>query len=139
FAITVKLEAHTISDAVRILTEAANSRFEFDALDIPPGDTLAPAPKLLRKTGGSPVGVTGSLPVTAASKSSIVSGKLPETQTGEPPLLQPEHEPGVLARLAGPLSALKILSREILARWPGQILTEEDAEMVWAGLREFRW
>jgi glycolate oxidase FAD binding subunit len=82
-ALTLRLAAGTLEAAVRLLTEASNSRFEFDALDVPP------------------------------------------------------DEPSVLARLAGPASALEAISREVLARWPGEILG--DTETVWAGLREFRW
>jgi len=64
-----------------VLTEAANARFEFDALDIAPGETE------------------------------------------------------VLGRLCGPEVALKALSREVLARWPGEIVSDDP----WAALREFRW
>jgi glycolate oxidase FAD binding subunit len=64
-----------------ILTEAANSRFEFDALDIAPGET------------------------------------------------------DLLARLCGPEAALEALCREIFARWPGEIVSEDP----WPALREFRW
>ena len=83
--LTLRLAAGTLNDAVKILTEAANSRFEFDALDVPP------------------------------------------------------DEPGVLARLAGPAAALEVLTREIFARWPGEVLSESVAESLWSGLREFRW
>jgi hypothetical protein len=31
------------------------------------------------------------------------------------------------------------LSREILARWPGEALSESDANTVWSDLLEFRW
>ncbi|EDY21704.1 FAD linked oxidase domain protein [Chthoniobacter flavus Ellin428] len=65
----------------QILSETANSRFEFDALDIAPGET------------------------------------------------------DMLARLCGPEAALKTLSREIFARWPGEIVSEDP----WTALREFRW
>jgi len=82
-ALTLRLAAGTLEAAVRLLTEAANSRFEFDALDVP-------------SDGQS-----------------------------------------VLARVAGPASALEAISREVLARWPGEILG--DAETVWADLCEFRW
>ena len=83
--LTLRLEAATLDAAVQILTDAANSRFEFDALDVPPGGS------------------------------------------------------SVLARLAGPASALDALAREVFARWPGEILSEDDAETAWADLREFRW
>lgn len=84
-ALTLRLSAETLEAAVRILTEAAGSRFEFDALDVAP------------------------------------------------------DEPGVLARLAGPAAALKSLSGEVFARWPGAALSEDDAAKTWSGLREFRW
>lgn len=70
-----------LSGGPEVLTEAANSRFEFDALDVAPGES------------------------------------------------------GVLARLCGPAPALAAMSREIFARWPGEILSEDP----WCILREFRW
>lgn len=45
----------------------------------------------------------------------------------------------VCLRLAGPASALETLSREVLARWPGQALSPAEADAAWAELREFRW
>jgi glycolate oxidase FAD binding subunit len=45
----------------------------------------------------------------------------------------------VCIRLGGPASALTELSREILARWPGEILSDADADTVWTDLREFLW
>jgi glycolate oxidase FAD binding subunit len=45
----------------------------------------------------------------------------------------------VAFRLAGPTQALPELAREILARWPGRTLPEEDAETFWDRLREFHW
>jgi hypothetical protein len=45
----------------------------------------------------------------------------------------------VCLRLAGPASALETISREVLARWPGQTLSAAEAEAVWSELREFRW
>jgi glycolate oxidase FAD binding subunit len=82
---TLRLDAPTLDDAVLILTAAASMRFEFDALDLPPGET------------------------------------------------------GVLARLAAPAAALDALTGEVLARWPGAILSDDDAQRTWAELREFRW
>jgi glycolate oxidase FAD binding subunit len=84
-ALTLRLKAETLDAAGKVLTEAAGSRFEFDALDVAP------------------------------------------------------EGPGVLARLAGPASALALLAREVLARWPGEAFAEDVAEDVWSGLREFRW
>jgi glycolate oxidase FAD binding subunit len=84
-ALTLRLAAGTVEVAAKVLTEAASSRFEFDALDVAP------------------------------------------------------DEPGVLARLAGPARALTTLAREVLARWPGEVLSEEAAHAIWGGLREFRW
>jgi glycolate oxidase FAD binding subunit len=71
--------------AVRMLTEAANTRWELDALDLMPG------------------------------------GKT------------------LCLRLAGPAQALKEISREIFARWPGEVLSIEAAEAIWSELREFKW
>ena len=36
---TLRLEAATLDDAVRVFIEAASTRFEFEALDLPPGET----------------------------------------------------------------------------------------------------
>ena len=68
-----------------MLTDAANSRWELDALDL-----------------------------------------LPDGKT-------------VCLRLAGPASALEAISREVLARWPGQTLSAAEADAAWSELREFRW
>ena len=84
-ALTLKLAAKTAEAAAQILTQAANSRWQPDALDILPG--------------------------------------------GE----------AVCLRLAGPATALKEMSREILARWPGDVLSSHEAETIWTELREFRW
>jgi glycolate oxidase FAD binding subunit len=45
----------------------------------------------------------------------------------------------VCLRLAGPVEALETISREILARWKGEALSENEAEKIWSDLREFRW
>jgi glycolate oxidase FAD binding subunit len=42
-------------------------------------------------------------------------------------------------RLAGPPQALDALSREILSRSKGEVLSEDEAETIWIDLREFRW
>jgi hypothetical protein len=41
--------------------------------------------------------------------------------------------------LAGPPEALGEISREILTRWPGEALTQQEAEAVWDHLKEFSW
>jgi glycolate oxidase FAD binding subunit len=46
---------------------------------------------------------------------------------------------GVCVRLAGPETALREISREILARWPGEILGAADAASLWSALGEFTW
>jgi glycolate oxidase FAD binding subunit len=46
---------------------------------------------------------------------------------------------GVCARLAGPEPALEALAAEILACFPGEILSPEQANALWAELREFGW
>ncbi len=83
--LTLKLPAAGPEAAARLLTNAANSRWECDALDL-----------------------------------------LPDGKT-------------VCLRLAGPAPAIEAVSREILARWPGQVLPSAEADAFWAGLREFRW
>ena len=76
--LTLKLTTSGAEAAAKVLTDAANSRWEPDALDL-----------------------------------------LPDGKT-------------VCLRLAGPASALETISREVLARWPGQALSaaEADAALV---------
>ena len=83
--LTLKLTTAGAEAAAKVLTDAANSRWEPDALDL-----------------------------------------LPDGKT-------------VCVRLAGPASALETISREVLARWPGQTLSAAEADLAWAELREFRW
>ncbi len=45
----------------------------------------------------------------------------------------------VCLRLAGPASALTAVASEIFARWPGQALSDNEAEALWSEVREFRW
>lgn len=45
----------------------------------------------------------------------------------------------VALRLAGPASALQILAAEILARFPGEVLSAPAADALWSDLRELRW
>jgi glycolate oxidase FAD binding subunit len=82
---TLRLEAATLEAASKLFAETGRSRFEFDALDLLPG------------------------------------------------------EGGVWARLAGPAAALEVLSREVFARWPGEVVDHDRAASAWSGLREFRW
>ncbi len=84
-ALTIKLQVSSIEAATRILIEAANTRWELAALDVPPGGF------------------------------------------------------DVYLRLEGPTPAVAALSREVLGRWPGEVLSLDDAEQVWSDLREFRW
>jgi glycolate oxidase FAD binding subunit len=83
--LTLRLTTNGAEAAAKVLTEAANSRWEVDALDL-----------------------------------------LPDGKT-------------VCLRLAGPAPALEAISREVLARWPGQVLSAAEADAVWTELREFRW
>ena len=83
--ITLKLTTTGAEAAAKVLMDAANSRWEVDALDL-----------------------------------------LPDGKT-------------VCLRLAGPAPALETISREVLARWPGQVLTATEAEAAWVEIREFRW
>ena len=83
--LTLKLTTTGAEAAAKVLTDAANSRWEPDALDL-----------------------------------------LPDGKT-------------VCVRLAGPASALEMISREVLARWPGQTLSTAEADAAWTELREFRW
>jgi glycolate oxidase FAD binding subunit len=83
--LTLKLTTSGAEAAAKVLTDAANSRWEPDALDL-----------------------------------------LPDGKT-------------VCLRLAGPASALETISREVLARWPGQFLSAAEADTAWADLREVRW
>ena len=52
--------------------------------------------------------------------------------------LLPDRE-SILLRLAGPALALDEISREILARWPGEALNDSAAKAAWGELREFGW
>jgi glycolate oxidase FAD binding subunit len=45
----------------------------------------------------------------------------------------------VCLRLAGPAAALPEIAREILGRWPGEMLSADDAARLWADLREMAW
>ena len=45
----------------------------------------------------------------------------------------------VCLRLGGPALAIDEIATEILARWPGERLSTQDAQAVWNDLREFRW
>ena len=83
--LTLKLPTTGAEAAARILTDAANSRWDCEALDL-----------------------------------------LPDGKT-------------VCLRLAGPAPALGAVSREILARWPGQVLSASEADAAWSELRELRW
>jgi glycolate oxidase FAD binding subunit len=83
--LTLKLTTSGAEAAAKVLMDAANSRWELDALDL-----------------------------------------LPDGKT-------------VCLRLAGPAPALEPISREVLARWPGQVLSAAEADAAWAELREFRW
>jgi glycolate oxidase FAD binding subunit len=83
--LTLKLTVGDAEAAAKVFTDAANSRWELDALDL-----------------------------------------LPDGQT-------------ICLRLAGPVSALETISREILSRWPGQALSAVEADAAWAELREFHW
>jgi glycolate oxidase FAD binding subunit len=45
----------------------------------------------------------------------------------------------VFVRLAGPAQALRQMSADILARWPGEPLSDLEAQRLWSDLNEFRW
>jgi hypothetical protein len=45
----------------------------------------------------------------------------------------------VCVRLGGSAPALQDMATDILARWPGEKLTDADAQKLWSDLREFRW
>ncbi len=45
----------------------------------------------------------------------------------------------VCVRLAGPGEALPQIAEDIFARWPGEKLTDVEAQRTWSELREFRW
>lgn len=49
------------------------------------------------------------------------------------------EEPAVFARLAGPSTALEALRAEILARWPGALMTSGDANYFWQAIAGCRW
>lgn len=82
---TLKLSVEDAAAAARVLAEAANTRWEADALDV-----------------------------------------LPDGRS-------------VLLRLAAPEPALEAISREVLGRWSGSVLSAEDASRAWSDISEFRW
>ena len=82
---TLKIGAENTDAAARILMDAANTRWEFDALEL-----------------------------------------LPDGRT-------------VIMRLAAPSSALFPLCADVLSRWPGVELAEEEAAQLWDTLCEMRW
>jgi glycolate oxidase FAD binding subunit len=83
--LTLTLDAGDRESAVKILTAAANARWEVDALDgLPDGKSIA-------------------------------------------------------LRLGGPVNALPSLAQEILGRWPGRVLSAEQASALWLELRECNW
>jgi glycolate oxidase FAD binding subunit len=45
----------------------------------------------------------------------------------------------IALRLGGPATALPPLAQEILGRWPGRVLSAEDANALWLELRECHW
>lgn len=49
------------------------------------------------------------------------------------------EEKAVFARLAGPPAALDALATEILARFPGSVLTPGDGNYFWQAIVGFRW
>ena len=83
--LTLKLPVPGAEAAAKMLMDAANSRWEAEALDL-----------------------------------------LPDGRT-------------VCVRLAGPGPAIEAVSREILARWPGEAMSAAEANAAWSELREFRW
>jgi glycolate oxidase FAD binding subunit len=83
--LTLRLAVKGPEPAALMMTEAANARWELDALELLPGGNA------------------------------------------------------LCLRLAGPAEALKKIAGEILARWPGGILSSEAAELVWSEIREFTW
>jgi glycolate oxidase FAD binding subunit len=83
--LTLRLPAQSIDAAVRIMAEAGQSRWEIDALDLPPSGCA------------------------------------------------------VCLRLAGPPMALTALSKDVLARWPGECLSPSEADALWTDLAEARW
>jgi glycolate oxidase FAD binding subunit len=49
------------------------------------------------------------------------------------------EEKAVFARIGGPPEALDALSAEVLARFPGAVLTSGDANYFWQAIAGFRW
>jgi glycolate oxidase FAD binding subunit len=45
----------------------------------------------------------------------------------------------VFMRLRGPQPALDALAQEILARWPGEVMSVDEAAAFWSDVQEFRW
>ncbi|MSU47726.1 MAG: FAD-binding protein [Opitutus sp.] len=82
---TLRLDAKVSTTKMRMMNEAANTRWELDALE-----------------------------------ASI-------------------EEPAVFARIGGPPAALDALGAEILARFPGAVLADDEADDFWRTITGFRW
>lgn len=48
-------------------------------------------------------------------------------------------EGAVFARLGGPAAALDALAADVLARWPGEVMTSGDAAYLWQSVTELSW
>jgi glycolate oxidase FAD binding subunit len=51
----------------------------------------------------------------------------------------PPSSGSVCLRLAGPPTALPALSKDVLARWPGEGMPPSEADILWVDLGEARW
>jgi glycolate oxidase FAD binding subunit len=51
----------------------------------------------------------------------------------------PSDGKSVCLRLMGPAAALTAVGREILSRWPGETLADDEAGALWSEVRELRW
>jgi glycolate oxidase FAD binding subunit len=82
---------------------------------------------------------TLKLPVDGAEAAANISVQA-ATSRWEPDALDclPDGK-SLCLRLAGPTDALDIISREILARWKGETVSDGEAEKVWSDIGEFRW
>ncbi len=49
------------------------------------------------------------------------------------------EEPAVYARIGGPAEAIEPLSAEILARFPGEMMTAGEGNYIWQSVVGFRW
>lgn len=86
-----------------------------------------------------PARLTLKLPVTSATEAAGILSDAVRTRWELDALDLLPGGKSICARLAGPATAIEAISKEVLARWPGQCLPAQEAEALWSELGEFLW